>query len=301
MFLPLGDDVNKRTMPLVGTFLVAVNLLVFAYEMRLAFDQTENANRLGRTSAIVQFFDNWGLVPEQFSEGKMVGVFSYMFIHGDLMHLLGNMIVLWAFVHTLEDSLGQINFLFYYLLWGMVAGLAHAMMQPESEIPMVGASGAIAGMIGAYFIAFGAMTRIKCLLFFAFRPFRVEIPAGAFVGFWVLTQIMGLAGESEEQTAGVAWYAHLGGFAIGAVTMLIAGNTDRKLIRNRHGELEIVDAAAVSPAAAALQIASGEAQPADDPRLRCQYCGTPFTEDNKIAASLLKCGNPECDRLTYIM
>lgn len=300
MFLPLGDDVDKRTMPLIGSFLVAVNLLVFALEMRLAFDSVQSGHQFGPPKALMEFFHEWGLVPVDFAEGKFVGVFTYMFLHGSLMHLIGNMIVLWAFVHTLEDSLGQINFLFYYLLWGVVAGVAHAFMQPESEIPMVGASGAIAGMIGAYFIAFGAMTKIKCLVFFAFRPWRVDLPAGAFVGFWVISQLMGLAGETEEQTAGVAWYAHLGGFAIGAVTMLIAGNTDRKLVRNRYGELEMVEAVGrprSSPTATAVAGESGAVNPYE----KCQYCGTPFTDDCRIAPTLLKCSNPDCDRLTYVM
>lgn len=293
MFLPLGDDVDKRTMPIVGTFLIAMNVLIFAYEMRLAAESAP-AREYEPPEALMELVQQWGMIPKEFLEGKMIVAFTYMFLHGDLTHLLGNMLVLWAFVHTLEGALGQMSFMFFYIMWGVVAAVFHAFMMPESEIPMIGASGAIAGMIGAYFIAYGAMTKIKCLFFFGFRPWRVEIPAGAFVGLWVISQLIGLAGETEDHTAGVAWYCHLGGFAAGALTMLIAGNADRKVARNRHGELEIVEAGYVE------RLPGEPAAESKQEFLECQYCGTPFTHESKIAPTLLKCPNSLCDRLTYI-
>ena len=289
MFLPLGDDVDKRSIPMIGTLLIMANVLVFAYEYRLVSESTGS-----RPEELIQFVRDWGLVPLDVQYGNYQGFVTYMFLHGGLMHLLGNMIVLWAFVQTLENALGTVSFLIMYLLWGVVAGLSHFLANGESNLPMVGASGAIAGMIGAYFIAFGAMTKIKTLIWFAYRPWRVDIPAGAFVGFWMISQLLGLAGEDSGQEAGVAWYAHIGGFVAGAATMLIAGKTDQRLIRNRHGELVFVE----QGAGAADPTPQTQVETTKDPDA-CPHCATAFRAESRIAANLRRCPNPACERLTF--
>jgi membrane associated rhomboid family serine protease len=327
MFMPLGDNVNNRTIPVVGTCLLAVNLLTFAYECRVVA-QAHEAHEPGQ---VKRFFETFGLRAVDLDEGYYLGLFTHMFLHADFSHLLGNMIVLWAFVRTLENSLGWGNFLGLYLIWGLAAGLAQAIAGWGSDVIGVGASGAIAGMIGAYFVAFGARTKIKTIVWF-FRPWRVDVPATFYVGFWLFTQLMGIAAEAEGESTSVAWFAHMGGFFTGAVTMaLIKGQTQKQLVHTKDGELAFVDNVPQStitdepaPAGASAGVAlltppiplypptkpgwfdkrskaaveaPAQAAPTE---VCCSNCGTKVGEAHRIASNLVQCPNPACRRLTYL-
>ena len=139
------------------------------------------------------------------------------------MHILGNMLMLYAFVHTLESTLGLLPFIACYLLWGLVGGLCQAAMDWGQDIPLVGASGAIAGMIGAYTVLYGYDAKIRCLLWLPiptliFRPIKIDVPAIVFGLVWIGLQLWD-ASSDPEGMMGVAWFAHIGGFIAGLLLM----------------------------------------------------------------------------------
>lgn len=296
MFIPLGDNVENRSIPVAGTLLLLANLLVFAYETRLVIDGQQDR----RPDYIIQFFKEYGLVPTDLEEGIYHGVITYNFIHGDFMHLLGNMVVLWAFVRTLENALGGASFFGLYMMWGVAAGIAHAVMSWGSSIPLVGASGAISGMIGAYVVAFGLRTKIKTIVWIV-KPFRVDVPAMFYVGFWVMTQLAGIADSLEGEEVGIAWFCHMGGFGLGALCMLLCRNqTDRKLVLNAEGVYQFVESGAAANAST-TQLATAPLGPTSrEEANQCPHCKTPLSEKDRISASLLQCPNDGCRRLTYV-
>jgi membrane associated rhomboid family serine protease len=288
MFLPLGDDVRTRSFPVAGIILVLANVLVFIYMLKLSVAGPGD-------EALTAFIHRWGLVPADLADGRFAGLFAHVFLHGGLIHLAGNLIVLWALIHTLEGALGTVCCVAFFLLWGVAGGLAHAVMHWGNDIPVVGASGAVAGLIGAYCIAFGPMTNIRTLVWIVW-PMRVDIPAGVFAGVWVLLQLQGLA-TSPDEASGIAWYAHVGGFVAGYVTLLCVRNhTDRQLVRSRHGELVLED---VEPADATAD-PDPDLLPRQPPPDTCPYCGSALGEQSRMADRLARCGNPDCERMVYL-
>jgi rhomboid family protein len=322
MFFPIGDDLQKRYFPAVGAVIIGLNFVVFLYQHRLWNEALETLPRAPQSDAAIldwylstdyaRFMDTWGVVPKNIARGHVMCVFTYMFLHGGFVHFLGNMMVLWVLVGSLENTLGQTRFMICYLIWGVAGGIAYAAMSWGQEVPMVGASGAIAGMIGAYFIAFGALTRIRVLVWILI-PFRWNIPAGAFVFIWFLSQLAGIEEESKYGNTGVAWYAHLGGFAAGFITMYIfKREVHARLGRDRTGKLQIladeelekadeVEAIAVEQEEAEAGVASKQKK-ADfviGPPETCPDCGTAVSEANKIVEKMLRCPNPKCQKLIY--
>jgi len=205
-------------------------------------------------------------------------------------------------------ALGTIPFLILYLSWGIAAAFAHAALQWDSTIPCVGASGAIFGIIGAYFVTFGVTAQVKCLwnggIMTGWRWTKIEIPAGIYTFFWLLLPqfagVMGI-GEEEGSQAGIAWYAHAGGFGAGMLSMAIfGGDAMRRMRMNREGKWEIH----ASPEAHAIEESAGHelcgAGHAAAEGLACQYCHTPVDQSHMIGATLLRCPNPDCARLTYL-
>jgi len=201
--IPLRDIIPSRTTPVVTISLIALNVLVFVYELSL-----------GRAVDVFTLY--YGLVPAAFS---WVNVFTSMFLHGGFMHVAGNMLYLWIFGDNVEDRMGHGRFLVFYLLCGVAAALAQTVTAPESAIPMVGASGAIAGVMGAYFVLY-PHSRVLTLIFIVFYVNIVEIPAVVFLGFWFLMQLLSgvgtLAASSGAEAGGIAFWAHIAGFAVGA-------------------------------------------------------------------------------------
>jgi membrane associated rhomboid family serine protease len=285
--LPLGDDVDHREFPLVAVLLTVANVSVFVYMLRLAFGSTD-------FEALDEFCLSWGLVPSDLARGSVLGLVTHMFLHGGILHIVGNMLCLWAFSQTLEMSLGTVRLMVLYLVWGIAGGLMHAAVAWGSDVPMIGASGAIAGVMGAYWVAFGPLTKIRTLIFVIWRPFRADIPAGAFMAIWLLTQLFGAA-ESADDTVGVAWFAHLGGFLAGALSMVCLKKYAKTLVETRHGDLEFADSE--TPCETAHAVDAPEPQPA--PSI-CPYCGTGLGEQHQLAANLLRCPNPDCERCIYL-
>lgn len=207
--LPLRDTHPSSNRPIVTYAVIFLNVLVFLFVSLHGKDF--NA-----------FLSLYGLIPARYSVPQVAAHFtlweqtfsfvSYMFLHADIWHLLGNMWSLYIFGDNIEDRLGPVRFLLFYLLCGMVSGLVHLLLNWHSAVPTVGASGAIAGVMGAYLLLF-PKARILTLVPIFFLPLFAEIPAYVFLGIWFLVQFLGAAGASGG--AGIAWWAHVGGFLAG--------------------------------------------------------------------------------------
>lgn len=219
--IPLKDLNRCRSTPWMTYLLFALNLGAFAWQLSVL--------AAGGEQAYVGFMMRLGLVPENLTSPATwstlavpppATIFSSMFLHGDLLHLAGNMLYLWVFADNVEDAMGPIRFLLFYLLCGMAAAAAQVALMPDSTVPMVGASGAIAGVLGAYLILYpGAQVLTLVFLFIFVR--MMYLPAVLMLGIWFLVQVLSAGGATE---AGVAWYAHIGGFAAGVLTIyLFAG------------------------------------------------------------------------------
>jgi membrane associated rhomboid family serine protease len=220
--IPLRDNIPSRRFPGVTVGIIALNLLVFFQELRMG-------------SHLEQFMLVWGIVPARFTDAaqffhvgeKILPLFGSMFLHGGWLHLIGNMWVLWIFGDNVEDRLGHFKYLGFYLLSGIAAAVLHICTNLHSTAPTIGASGAIAGVMGAYF-RFFPRARVETLIPpFFFGPF-FELPAVVFLGFWFFLQFYNgaLSLSLRGQTyGGVAWWAHVGGFAFGVLITLGAGRT----------------------------------------------------------------------------
>jgi membrane associated rhomboid family serine protease len=234
---PLHDNNPRHGRPLVVLLLIAVNALAFLYEMNLG----------GRELEI--FFYRFGFVPlrvhnaeiaAQLSPpGTLLTPFTSMFLHGSWWHLIGNMWMLWLFGDNVEDRFGHLRFLAFYLLCGLAGTAAHYITAMRSPIPTIGASGAIAGVMGAYFLLF-PRARIVTLVFFFFLIDFVELPAILFLGFWILLQLFSgtMTLGAPDQAGGVAFWAHVGGFLAGALLLfpMMAGRpAPRSALWKRRG------------------------------------------------------------------
>jgi len=306
MFLPLGDNITKRSFPFVGAVLIAVNVLVYTYTARLWFDSRktvqvatdeQEGDVILRVSAPAyeRFMKHWGLVPRDLARGNVFSIFSSMFLHADVMHLLGNMIMLYALMSSLENLMGAAPFGVCYVLWGVAAALTHTIANWGDKIPTIGASGAIAGVIGAYFIAFGAFSKIRTLVWIGV-PMKFNVPATVFVVFWVFDQLLGLSASVESGVTGVAWYEHVGGFLAGAATMhVLKPRLAARMSLDRNGQLEIKDGATAPVEAPA------EPEPAPPPTpAGCPHCGEPLETAHVVHDRLLRCGNGACGRLIIL-
>ena len=204
MFIPLKDENPTAKFPLVTIFLISLNCLIFLIQLFSPHGLQYTVFQMG---AIPYEITHWhtlqGLPVSRIS--PILALFVSMFLHGGLFHLLGNMLYLWIFGNNVEDYLGPIRFILFYLICGLSASLTHIIFNPNSTVPMIGASGAIAGILGAYFILY-PMARVMTLVFIWIVP----LPAAFILGLWFLMQILnlGLGG-------GVAWFAHIGGFLVG--------------------------------------------------------------------------------------
>lgn len=200
--IPLRSSERTYSAPTVTLALIAVNLVLFIYEVSLPEDQLNSLIRLH------------GIVPDRF---RFSMLFTSMFLHGGWMHVLGNMWFLWIFGKGIEDLLGHARFLIFYLACGVVAGILHLFTNPFSPVPTIGASGAIAGVMGAYLIKFPRASIVTLIFIFVFFT-TVDIPAAFLLIYWFLIQFfsgIGSVGESQISHGDVAWFAHVGGFVAG--------------------------------------------------------------------------------------
>ncbi len=218
--IPLRDTIPNRTVPFVTRLLVVANVMVFLLEIL----QGENLDA---------FVETFAFVPQRFFHPELFGLtfgaacvtaVTAMFLHGGLMHLLGNMLFLWIFGDNVEDALGHFRYLVFYFVAGLGATLLQAFLSPESRVPNLGASGAIAGILGAYFVYYPRARIVTVVPLFVLFPL-VEVPAGLYLlawfvlQFWMGSRELTRAGR-EAAAGGVAFWAHVGGFVVGVAWAL---------------------------------------------------------------------------------
>jgi len=217
--IPLKDENPTRTVPVVTVGLIAANVLAFLYQFSLAAGDDPRAFRAAQ-AFVVEF----GLVPCRLTgtcitpgdfPSPVLTIFTSMFLHGGLFHIAGNMLYLWIFGNNIEDTLGHGRFLGFYLLSGVAAALAQTAVGPTSTVPMIGASGAVSGVLGAYLLLF-PHARVLTLITFGFFIRIVPVPAMVVLGFWIVVQFLnGIVTFGSGDRGGVAWFAHIGGFVAG--------------------------------------------------------------------------------------
>jgi membrane associated rhomboid family serine protease len=206
MFIPLRDENPTRRFAVVTILLIVLNTGVFVFQVISPQGLGYHVTRMGVIPYEISHFRS---LAEGVRLSPPLTLFAAMFIHGGFLHLAGNMLFLWVFGNNIEDALGPLRFILFYFLCGLGATFVQVAMSPNSRVPMIGASGAIAGILGAYLILFPA-ARVRTLVFLFFFIRVVAIPAAIVLGLWFVLQILsaGLGG-------GVAWFAHIGGFLLG--------------------------------------------------------------------------------------
>lgn len=230
---PFKDNIPTERFPVVTILLIAVNVAVFIYELSLG-------------PAVDGFITSYGMTPYEITQGATVhpkgGIPAYatlitsMFLHAGWLHIIGNMLFLWIFGNNVEDSMGRFRFVLFYLMCGLVAGFAQIAIEPQSTIPNVGASGAIAGVLGGYLLLF-PRARVTTLVFLGIFITVIELPAVVVLLFWFVIQVFSgtatLYGESAG--GGVAYFAHIGGFVAGLLTIkLFTRGSTKAYLRQRH-------------------------------------------------------------------
>jgi membrane associated rhomboid family serine protease len=211
---PLRDDRPTYTAPIVTTLLIVACALVFLFELSL--------DEYSRD----YFISRYGLVPAHM---RPITLVSSMFLHGGWSHIIGNMLFLWAFGKSLEDAMGHSKFLAFYLICGVTAGMAHVAVNSNTTLPTVGASGAIAGVMGAYLVKF-PRARIHTLVFLFFFVTMADIPAAFILVYWFVTQLFSEYGsitQAHVVNGGVAYAAHIGGFVMGMILIQFMGTRTR--------------------------------------------------------------------------
>jgi membrane associated rhomboid family serine protease len=214
---PIRDTIPSRHLPIATWTLIALNLFFFFRELTLP------------PAAADQMMYLFGIVPARFTDPEWASEVGFpstylpflttMFLHGGWLHVIGNMWALWIFGDNVEDRMGPIRFVFFYLACGVAAGIIHVVTNPGSQVPAIGASGAIAGVMAAYFVLF-PRARIVAMFLIVFWPVFFQVPAWVYLGVWFLIQFFSgtLASAAGVQAAGIAWWAHIGGFATGLLT-----------------------------------------------------------------------------------
>ena len=215
--IPIRDINPSRKYPVVNNTIIGINILVYLLQ-------------LSQGPELDRFIYVYGLVPARYSIPHVASYFtffqqafsflSFIFLHGGFLHLLGNMWSLYIFGDNVEDRLGPFRYLLFYLACGIASGVSHLILNTTSNIPTIGASGAISGVMGAYLILY-PRSKILTLIPIIFIPWFVEIPAFFFIGFWFVLQIINAAG-TQGGAGGIAWWAHIGGFIFGIVFLKLA-------------------------------------------------------------------------------
>jgi len=210
--IPLRDDNPTETMPVVTVALITACSLVFFYQLSLGPDAGQRfVYQFGAIPAAL--LGKKSLPPEVIAIPASFSLITSMFLHGGFLHLIGNMLYLWIFGNNIEDAMGHFRFIGFYLICGVIAAMSHAMVDPGSVAPMIGASGAISGVLGAYLLLY-PRAHVYVLIPFGFFFWRTYVPAFLVLGFWFVLQLISST-TSTGGGGGVAWFAHIGGFVAG--------------------------------------------------------------------------------------
>jgi membrane associated rhomboid family serine protease len=217
--IPLRDDIRSEKRPYVNWGLIGACVGVFVYQTLFDYQNPQSGDLIVRT---------YGMVPKDIVAGRHLWtLLTSMFLHGGFFHIAGNMLYLWIFGDNIEDAFGHFWFPIVYLSTGIVGSLLQIVLMPGSSIPTIGASGAISGIMGAYFVLF-PRARVLTLvpIFFFIRLFY--LPAPLLLGFWILIQVLNGCGSAPGTGGGVAYFAHIGGFAAGIILGLVVRNRVRR-------------------------------------------------------------------------
>ena len=234
--IPIKDNIHRRTFPAVTLLIIFANIAIFIYQ--LSTYVADNYDIVYNYGAIPLFFTD-GLVLFLAGDPLFMAVlpnavmtlFTSVFLHGGWLHLLGNMLYLWVFGPNVEGRLGSFKFLVLYLLMGAAGSLFHIALNPESPVPLIGASGAIAGVLGLYFMFYPGAKVLTLVPIFFFITF-IHIPALIFLGFWFLLQLNNAFGaESAAGMQSVAWWAHVGGFTVGLILGIVNRRKKTDILR----------------------------------------------------------------------
>jgi membrane associated rhomboid family serine protease len=213
--IPIRNTIRSKNYPVVNTAIIVCNILFFIIELT----QGKGLNRFIYTYGLVPARYTIPSISSYFTSGQQIISFvSFMFLHGGFFHLLGNMWSLYIFGDNLEDRLGSLRYLLFYFLCGLASGFSHLLINYHSQIPTIGASGAIAGVMGAYMILYPKSKILTLIPIFFFFQF-VEIPAVFFLGIWLIFQFLSAASTAGQ--GGIAWWAHIGGFIFGIIFLKI--------------------------------------------------------------------------------
>lgn len=218
--LPIRDTIRSRSFPLVNYAIIGLNTAVFLFELSMPDRLLQRfIFFFGMVPARLPLFD-----PARFLSAPLavITLFTHMFLHGGWVHFLSNMWILFIFGDNVEDRLGSFRYLVFYLLGGLAAALTQAFIDPTSQVPAIGASGAIAAVMGAYFLLF-PYAKVITLIPMFFIPYFVEISAFFFLGLWFVTQffsgVASLLSPAQMSMGGIAWFAHIGGFLFGLLSV----------------------------------------------------------------------------------
>jgi membrane associated rhomboid family serine protease len=220
--IPYKDDNPTRRLPFITIGLIILNAIIFMLQLTYPGDPRRIVFAYG---AIPQFLLHFKAVQPVH---PVVTIFTSMFMHGGLLHIFTNMLFLWIFGDNIEDKLGHVRFLIFYLLCGAAAAYGHALTEPDSLLPMIGASGAVSGILGAYILLF-PKARIHTLIFLGFFIQVIRLPALIVIGFWIIIQVInGLISKGFVGQGGIAWFAHIGGFVFGILMIRVFLKTRRQ-------------------------------------------------------------------------
>ena len=226
MFIPLRDENPTIRFPYITVFLIAVNVLVFLFQIISPEGLNYHILKMGAVPYEITHFKPISFVLSPFGDpvdriSPVLALFTSIFLHAGFLHLIGNMLYLWIFGNNVEDFLGPVRFVLFYLISGLGASIAHILFNPNSQVPMIGASGAIAGILGAYLILFPNARVLTFVFIFIFIRI-IPVPAFLVLGLWFIIQVLSVGIGN-----GVAWMAHIGGFLIGILLVKI-------YLRKRH-------------------------------------------------------------------
>ncbi len=235
-FLPLFDDNPTNSKPFVSWFIILTCVLIYIWQCTL--DDIGAKIILYKYGMIPSvLFNNYNQIPKEFLlKIPILSVFTSMFLHGGIMHLFSNMLYIWIFSDNVEDKMGKLKFILFYLLCGFFASVTQSFIDPTSNVPMIGASGGIAGILGAYIILFPkASVRVFLLIIIFFRI--VSFPAWLVLGIWILIQFLN-APINITEDGGVAYFAHIGGFVSGMILIFLFKKPETSLLKETHTSIK---------------------------------------------------------------
>lgn len=220
--LPIRDENPTESFTILTYLLIAINIAVFLHEIKLA---------LINPKAYLSFIYTYGVIPAEIASGRRLHtLLTSMFVHGGIVHLLGNMLYLYIFGNNVEDVLGKLRFILFYILCGIAGATLQILMNPYSTVPNIGASGAISGILGAYLVLF-PRARIYTVVFLGWFITTTTIPAIFFLGFWFILQLFSGIGSLSylyQNVGGVAYFAHIGGFIAGMILIKVMKKKRRR-------------------------------------------------------------------------